>query len=394
VTDRILASLPLLALAACVGPHAATTDGSGACATGCAATPTADAGAEPSSGPADAGAAPSVRFASPADGATVPNPVLFTIEAQGVDEVQVFADQTYPLGAAWNPASRSTLLYRFGGTGVPRALRVVGRKNHVDVAQADLTLTISPDSCADRFFVSRFDAQNTDPSGAIDLVGIRESALAAVRAEVDALHACGAGVTLGGMMSLLSWEGALRAAAFNTLCSENSYNRTASDCDVDPEALYSYQFGLGAIHTSNFHPCKGGSYTQGMRQLFLAKAAAAGFPTSPSLVTPALAARFHQVCPNATPTAVDYYLLGAHDVFGIPKNTTGNDLGAVGSFPLFTASVSVALTFHELAVSCSSLTSDRAAITAFGGADTSYATTAKQDQVLAPYTQFAAAHCP
>ena len=204
--------------------------------------------------------------------------------------------------------------------------------------------------------MSKFDAQNTDPTGAVDLVAVREAALRAVKDEVDALHACGAGVTLGGMMSLLYWEGALRAASFNTRCSENSYNRTATDCDVDPEALYSYQFGLGAIHTSNFHPCKGGSYTQGMRQLFLDKAGAAGFPTSPSLVTPALAARFHQVCPNSTPTAVDYYLLGAHEVFGIPKNTAGNDLAAVGAFPLFTASVSVGLTFHELAGSCATLT--------------------------------------
>ncbi len=383
--------VPLLALAACAGPHASAADGAPGCAGACDPTlpVTLDAGTAP-----DAGSGPFVRFVSPADGATVPNPVRFVVEAGGVDEVQVFADQTYPLGAAWNPKDKGELLYRFSGTGTPRAVSVVGRRGQVEVARAQLTLTISPDSCADRFFVSKFDAQNTDPLGAVDLVAVREAALRAVKDEVNALHACGAGVTLGGMMSLLYWEGGLRAASFNTRCSENSYNRTAADCDLVPEALYSYQFGLGAIHTSNFHPCKGGSYTQGMRQLFLDKAGAAGFPTSPSLVTPALAARFHQVCPSSTPTAVDYYLLGAHDVFGVPKNTAGNDLGAVGSFPLFTASVSVGLTFHELAASCATLRTDRNAITAFGGSDPSYASTTRQDQILAPYAQYAAAHCP
>jgi hypothetical protein len=352
---------------------------------------TADAGAVDAG--VDAGV-PFVRFVSPAQGSTVPNPVLFTIESSGVDEVQVYADTTYALGPAWNPATRSTLSYRFAGTGVPRAISVVGRLAHQDVARAELTVTVSPDSCADRFFISEFDARNTDPSGTIDLPSLREESLAAIKAEVAELGTCGATVTLGGMMSLLLYEGAFRAAAFNTLCLENSYNRVASNCDAVAEALYSYQFGIGAIHTSNFHPCKGGAYTQGMRQLFLTRAQAAGFSIDPNLVTPALATRFHSVCPNAAPTAVDYYLLGAHEVFGIPKNASGNDIAAAGQFPLFTPRLSIALAFHELAVSCSSIQSDRDAIRIFGGADASYATTVKQDQVLSYFNNYRTAHCP
>jgi len=342
----------------------------------------------------DAGStAPSVAFVQPADGATLGNPVTFVIAASNVDEVEVFADETYSLGPAWNPAVHDSLRYRFTGTGVPRPIHVVGRVGGVDVARADLTITVTPDSCEDRFFVHEFDTHNADPTNTVDLFSLREDALAAIKAEVASLQACGAGVTLGNMMSLLFYEGAFRAAAFNTLCSENSYNRTTSNCDAVAEALYSYQFGIGAIHTSNFHPCKGGSYTQMMRQLFLDQAAAAGFSTNPTIPAD-LAARFATVCPGQTPNAVDYYLLGAHDLFGIPKNSSGNDLAGVGTFPLFTPQVSIALTFHELTGACASIASDRDAITIFGGGDTSYGQASKQDTIMSYYQDYAAANCP
>jgi hypothetical protein len=336
---------------------------------------------------------PSVSFVEPADGATVGNPVTFRIAASDVEEVEIFADEMYSLGPEWGPATRDTLVYRFAGTGTPRMLHVVGRAGGVDVARDDLTITITPDSCEDRFFVEQFDKRNMDPSGTVNLFTLREEALASIKAEVAALQACGAGVTLGNMMSLLLYEGGFRAAAFNTRCIENSYNPTTADCDVDAEALYSYQFGIGGIHTSNFHPCKGGAYTQGMRQRFLDKAAAAGFSTDPGLVTPALATRFSSVCPTKTPTAVDYYLLGAHDVFSIPRNTSGNDLTASATFPLFTPRVSVALTFAELAPSCATIGDDREAITVFGGGDASYGTTAKQDEIMSYYGNYKAANC-
>ena len=91
---------------------------------------------------------------------------------------------------------------------------------------------------------------------------------------------------------------------------------------------------------------------------------------------------------------MDYYLLGAHDVFGIPKNTSGNDLAAVGKFPLFTASVSVALTFHELAVSCSSIPAIATPSPSSAAPTRATRRTARQDQNPRPYTQSAAAHCP
>lgn len=360
---------------------------------GLAAALACGAGCAVDSAPPGAGDEPRVAFLAPADGATVGNPVAFRIEAAGVDEVEVFADETYSLGAAWDPAARDTLLYRFSGTGAPRSLHVVGRRGGDDVARAELTITVSPDSCEERFFVAEFDARNADPSGELDLVGIREDALAAVETEIAALQACGAGVTLGGMMSLLLYEGGFRAGAYNTRCEENSYHRTESGCDAVAEALYSYQFGIGAIHTSNFHPCKGGDYTGMMRAALLERAAAAGFPVDPGLVTPEIAARFGEVCPDASPSAVDHYLLGAHDTFGVPRDDAGNHLAAVGAFPLLSAEVSVGLTFRVLHGACASIADDRDAIATWGGGDARYSDPARQDQILSYYRQFASAHC-
>ncbi|MDB4963570.1 MAG: hypothetical protein JWP01_3569 [Myxococcales bacterium] len=337
---------------------------------------------------------PSVAFVEPGAGTPVANPVTFTIAAHHVDEVEVFADETFSLGPAWNPTERDQLTYRFAQTGIPRALHVVGRVGGIEVARAELSLTVAPDSCEQRFFVHEFDKRNSDPTGTIDLFSLREESLAAIEHEVETLQACGAGLTLGNMMSLLLYEGGFRVAAFNTRCSENSYNRTTSNCDAVAEALYSYQFGIGGIHTSNFHPCKGGAYTQGMRQRFLASAMEAGFPVDASLVTPALATRFATVCPTKTPTAVDYYLLGAHDVFSIPRNTSGNHLAAHATFPLFAPKASVALTFGELAGACASITNDRDAIRRFGGGDASYGQTAKQDEIMSYYKAYKAANCP
>lgn len=248
----------------------------------------------------------------------------------------------------------------------------------------------SYDSCEDRFFAANFDANNADAGG---LAAMRDQTLVALHEAVDGLRACGANVTLGGMMSLLLYEGALRVAAFNTRCNENSYNNTWSDCDLAPEALYSYQFGIGALHTSNLHPCKGGDYTQMMRDRFLEFAGAAGFSTDPGLATASVASRVHQFCPGAAVNAVDYYLLGAHDVFGIPRNDAGNDLAHYGDFPLFSPGVSISLTFHMLEGQCGSIWSDNDAITIYGGGDWSYSDPGKQWEILRAYQDFAAANC-
>lgn len=362
------------------------------------AGPAVDQGHPPSNDgsplPTDASTAPGVAFVSPANGASVSNPVLFKVAAKNVDQVEIFADQTYSLGPAWDPKQKSTLLYRFSGTGSSRKLHVTGSVAGKVVATAPLTITIKPDPCEDLFFVKKFDANNTDPTGKLDLVTIREGALTAIKQQVSDLKACGAQVSLGGLLSLLYYEGLFRVGAFNTRCEENSYYKSTSGCDKVPEALYSYQLGLGTIHTSNFHPCKGGSYTQKMRQRFLTEAAAAGFPTQAGLVTPTIKQRLLQVCPGATPSAVDYYLLGVHDIFNVPKDSAGNYLPGHGIFPLFTPKVSVGLAFAEMKSSCSSITSDRKAITIYGGGDASYASTAKQDQILNLYQLFKSASCP
>jgi hypothetical protein len=139
--------------------------------------------------------------------------------------------------------------------------------------------------------------------------------------------------------SLLLYEGALRLGWFNTVCEENSYNQTTSGCDADPEALYSYQFGLGAIHTSNFHPCKGGAWTQNMRKLLLEELANP-VTTDPSLVTADGENRFLLVCPaerrarrslrarRATPTA-------------FPTDDRAALLEQYGKFALFDAPASI-----------------------------------------------------
>jgi hypothetical protein len=388
-TSSIFASAFILGLCSCGGGGAAGTAGGGGGVDG-------GGGGGGSAGIGGGGGGDpgiSIAFAEPSNGALVKNPVLFRIESHGVDEVEVFADETYSLGPAWDPADHDWLLYRFAGTGIPRPLHVVGRKGGADVARRDISITVEPDSCEDRFFVSEFDEHNVDPSGSLNLTVVRENALAALKDAVGDLQACGAKVTLGGMMSLLLYEGALRACAFNTLCEENSYNKTATDCDLVPEALYSYQFGLGTIHTSNFHPCKGGAYTAGMRQRFLDEAAAAGFVTDPGLVTPEIAARFQKVCPGGTPSAVDYYLLGAHDIFGIPKDAKGNHLEAYAKFPLFSPGVSIRVTFAELSSSCATIDSDNKAIAIYGGGDPSYGDPAKQATILSLYKNFEAASC-
>jgi len=122
-------------------------------------------------------------------------------------------------------------------------------------------------------------------------------------------------------------------------------------------------------------------------------AAAAGFGTDPGLVTPEIAARFQEVCPGGTPSAVDYYLLGAHDIFGIPKDAKGNHLPAYGKFPLFSPGVSIRVTFAELSSSCATIDSDNEAIAIYGGGDPSYGDPAKQATILSLYKNFEAASC-
>jgi hypothetical protein len=339
------------------------------------------------------GLGPRVSFLSPADGSTVSNPVKFVVAARGVEDVEIVVDQVTHLGSPWDPSQKSSLLYRFSGTGKPRAIHLSGRIAGKEVASDDITITVSADSCADRFFVAKFDADNTDSTGKLDMTALREAALVDVKAAVATLQACGAKVTVGGMMSLLYFESGLALAAYNTKCIENSYYKMSSGCDVYPKALYSYQFGLGAIHTSNFHPCAG-TYTTSMRKKLLASISAAGFSVASSLVTSDVQSKVASFCGSGTTaTAVDYYILGAHALFGVPKNSGGNALASAAVFPFFTASVSVGATFAELAASCSSITSDESAISVFGGSSSYYSDPAVQKKILGTYKSYAAANC-
>lgn len=67
----------------------------------------------------------SVRILSPADGATVENPVTFTIAADGVATVALDADG-YALGEAWDPSVTDELSYSFNGTGYERLITLTG----------------------------------------------------------------------------------------------------------------------------------------------------------------------------------------------------------------------------------------------------------------------------
>lgn len=84
----------------------------------------------------------------------------------------------------------------------------------------------------------------------------------------------------------------------------------------------------------------------------------------------------------------------AHDVFGVPKNDAGNYLAGYGALPLFSAHVSVHLTFRPLLLSCSTVTDDRDAIATWGGGNSSYEDWDKQTEILSYYEDFAAESCP
>jgi len=188
------------------------------------------------------------------------------------------------------------------------------------------------------------------------------------------------------------YESGLRIAHYNTRCSENSYNREV-DCYQHPEARYSYQFGIGAIHTSNFHPCKDIAFTGRMRQRFLEALGDNGFATDAGVVTADVLEEFHEICPDSTPSAVDYYILTAHRTFDIPQDGSGNYLEGYGRFPFFAPRVSISLTFGELLARASSIDSDRKAIQIFGGGDSAYSTTARQNEVLSYFENFRRDNC-
>lgn len=81
-----------------------------------------------------------VTVTSPADGATVPNPVRFVVGAStDVEEVTLYADD-HELGTV---NGEGLLTYTFEGTGYPRHIRAVGSTDGVVLAEDELTITVS-----------------------------------------------------------------------------------------------------------------------------------------------------------------------------------------------------------------------------------------------------------
>lgn len=97
------------------------------------------------SGPDDTASVPAVVLVSPDDGATVANPVTFTIAATGVLMVGLDADG-YALGDPWDPASSTELSYTFNGTGYARLVTLSGYDETGAVVATDsVTITVESD---------------------------------------------------------------------------------------------------------------------------------------------------------------------------------------------------------------------------------------------------------
>jgi hypothetical protein len=254
-----------------------------------------------------------------------------------------------------------------------------------DVPELDAAVPYPPgEACEYAFFQKYFDRDN-----GVAYALLRDETFGHIDQQVKALQACGAKITLGGMLSLMIYEGAgAKIAFYNDRCAENSYD-TSATCWNTPLARYSYQYGLAPVHTSNFHPCADVTYTSMMRARLAKAIANAGYAPSAAAIA-GVTADLHTLCPSSTPTVVDYYILTAHSAFGVPKSSTGNDLANAGKFPFFEPRVVIDLFFAAISGSCTALTSDNAAIGVFGGADASYRTAAKQAQILALWETFRA----
>ncbi len=262
-----------------------------------------------------------------------------------------------------------------------------------DAATVDGTIDAAPPfppgtECEHAFFAKYFDRDN-----GTGLEALRDSSFTHIAQQVDALHACGAQITLGGMLSLMVYEGGgAKVAFYNDRCAENSYD-SSSTCFNNPKARYSYQYGLAPVHTSNFHPCADVNYTSKMRMKLATAITAAGFTASTADIA-SVDAAVKSFCPSKTAELVDYYIVSAHSVFGVPTNATGNDLPHAEMFPFFAPRVVIDLFFQVIAGSCAQLTSDEAAIGVFGGGDATYRTATKQATILKLWRDYKVANCP
>lgn len=258
-------------------------------------------------------------------------------------------------------------------------------------AASDVGVDVGPyppgTACEWAFFRKYFDKDN----GAA-LADLRDGSFAHIVEKVKELQACGAKITLGGMLSLMIYEGGgAKVAFFNDRCAENSYDKSAT-CWTNPKARYSYQYGLAPVHTSNFHPCADVAYTSKMRARLAKAITDAGFSATAAEIA-SVDAQVKTFCPSSTAALVDYFILVPHAKFGVPTDGTGNDLKNAGKYPFFSPRVVIDLFFATLAGSCATLDSDETAIAVFGGADASYKTAAKQATILKLWKDFRTS-CP
>ena len=140
------------------------------------------------------------------------------------------------------------------------------------------------------------------------------------------------------------------------------------------------------MHTSNFHPCRppGG---HPIRKYFEDIARAEGFsPTAEQINS--VAPDIQQFCREAKPRAIDYYIVHIHDIFGIPRNGSGNALAQVEPYPFFSPGISIPLFFYPLERTSVPLSSDNIAIKVWGGGDKRYGRPERQERILAPWRDF------
>lgn len=227
----------------------------------------------------------------------------------------------------------------------------------------------------------------------------RDEAYAAISRSVSALRAKSAKVTLGGMLALIRFESGFRIGFYNTKCSENDFRqrlKIAEMCWDEPLARYSYQIGIVPVHTSNFRPCHIGTVRARAEaeKLFDANQISINQNELDSVRL-----QFDDVCSSVAqsnrlqkpsrPQRIDYFILKAHERYGIPTDCASGRSTCVAkegqmdtSYPLFSPAVTTGLFFLEIADKASTIGCDAEAICVWGGLNGSYC---RQSQILAPW---------
>ncbi|MCK6504224.1 C39 family peptidase [Myxococcota bacterium] len=189
-------------------------DGDGGAGDGGAGDGGAGDGGAGDGGAGDGGTAgaPWVRLLSPADGATVENPVRFEVEGEGVDQLTLTADGWDV--ATWSPALDGwSVEYSFSGTGYPRSLLLEGLDGTGAVVATDqATITVQdPGVHLDVPYYDQYD-NRYEPSATC---GITSAAMllgwwdagAPTPDELYVTYGKSQGQSPSGLAQLYQWEG-------------------------------------------------------------------------------------------------------------------------------------------------------------------------------------------